>query len=265
MTIVSADASPVETIKASALGGCIDVNSGQRYDVLLRANQPAGNYWISTRVQYRNGSPAGAKGGGGQGAQPARASPAQLARCRQAGLCTSYRPAPASTLAFGCASPRHPPPLPAGYAVLQYKGAKPGLPKTPAPQPGAVAPWTTQQAAKIVMSSAVLGKTFTKEQEEALYPGAARKVGWGGAQGRGLAADMPAARRWRCIRVKLKNLCSLFLLAPPHRQVPAATLDLRINITQPLMHQTGQLRWALNNVAGQVPAPCTPLLDLLYE
>ena len=32
---------------------------GQRYDVLLTANQPVDNYWLSALVQYRTGSPAG--------------------------------------------------------------------------------------------------------------------------------------------------------------------------------------------------------------
>ena len=32
--------------------------------------------------------------------------------------------------------------------------------------------------------------------------------------------------------------------------MPAATLNMLLNITQPLMKQTGQLRWAMNNVAG---------------
>lgn len=48
-------------------------------------------------------------------------------------------------------------------------------------------------------------------------------------------------------------------------QPPAPTVNLLLNITQPLMKQTGQLRWALNNVAGQVTPPCTALLDLVYE
>lgn len=58
-------------------------------------------------------------------------------------------------------------------------------------------------------------------------------------------------------------------LAPPLRlppvQPPEPTLELLLNITQPLMRQTGQLRWALNNVAGQVTPACQPLLDLIYE
>jgi len=47
--------------------------------------------------------------------------------------------------------------------------------------------------------------------------------------------------------------------------VPDATLRLQLNITQPLMKQTGQIRWAMNNVAGQVPPPCDALLDLVKE
>jgi hypothetical protein len=31
-----------------------------RYDVLLKADQPLGNYWLTSQVQYRNGSPSGA-------------------------------------------------------------------------------------------------------------------------------------------------------------------------------------------------------------
>ncbi len=40
---------------------------------------------------------------------------------------------------------------PNGFAVLQYEGADEtlGLPATPTPQPGAVAPWTEPQAAMV--------------------------------------------------------------------------------------------------------------------
>lgn len=40
-------------------------------------------------------------------------------------------------------------------------------------------------------------------------------------------------------------------------------MRLQLNITQPLMSQTGQLRWALNNVVSLKAPPCEPLLDLL--
>ena len=56
--------------------------------------------------------------------------------------------------------------------------------------------------------------------------------------------------------------CTVLLLVI---QVPAPTLQLHLNITQPLMNQTGQLRWALNNVASEIPSPCEPLLDLVYK
>lgn len=44
----------------------------------------------------------------------------------------------------------------AGYAILHYKGANETLPATKAPQPGSVEPWTLEQEAKIVASSALL-------------------------------------------------------------------------------------------------------------
>ena len=50
----------------------------------------------------------------------------------------------------------HPAAAPAGYAVLHYNGANEALPPTPTPQPQSAAPWTLQQAAQIVMSSALL-------------------------------------------------------------------------------------------------------------
>lgn len=39
-------------------------------------------------------------------------------------------------------------------------------------------------------------------------------------------------------------------------QMPDATLSMLLNITQPLMNQTGQLRWAINNVAGGLGLGC---------
>ena len=59
--------------------------------------------------------------------------------------------------------------------------------------------------------------------------------------------------------------CSISTPCTDTLQVPAATLSLTLNITQPLMRQTGQLRWAMNNVASQQPTPCQPLLDLVHE
>lgn len=164
VTIVAADAVPIEPIKAP--GGCVDINSGQRYDVLLKADQRIGNYWIYTQAQYRNGTPN-------------------------------------------------------GYAVLRYNRAPRKLPTTPPPQPGTVAPWTTEQTAQIVMSSVLLDSK-DKSAGGGVYRTAMSKM-------------------------------------------PPATLTMLLNITQPLMNQTGQLRWAINNVAMQSPPPCEALLDLVYE
>lgn len=165
VTVVAADAVPVQLFQAP--NGCVDLNSGQRYDVLLKADQPLGNYWISSQVQFRNGSPS-------------------------------------------------------GYAILRYKGAKEALPSVPLPQPGSVAPWTPQQENKLVVMSSALLNRKDKSVAGGVYRQAMTKV-------------------------------------------PAATLSLTLNITQPLMRQTGQLRWAMNNVASQQPTPCQPLLDLVHE
>ncbi|KXZ44185.1 hypothetical protein GPECTOR_71g546 [Gonium pectorale] len=55
VTLLAADAMPVAPVSTR----CVDVNSGQRLDVLLTADQPPANYWIAVAPQYRVGSPAG--------------------------------------------------------------------------------------------------------------------------------------------------------------------------------------------------------------
>lgn len=58
--MVAADAVPITPFTTT----CLDVNSGQRYDVLLTADKGSdfgagGSYWVSSQVQYRAGSPSG--------------------------------------------------------------------------------------------------------------------------------------------------------------------------------------------------------------
>ncbi|KAF8065871.1 L-ascorbate oxidase [Scenedesmus sp. PABB004] len=55
VTVVALDAAPVAP---KTFSQCVDVNTGQRVDVLLKANQPVGRYWISVASQYRKGAPA---------------------------------------------------------------------------------------------------------------------------------------------------------------------------------------------------------------
>ncbi|KAI8468177.1 MAG: Cupredoxin [Monoraphidium minutum] len=55
VTVVAADSKAVRPVKFSE---CVDVNSGQRLDVLVTANQAPGAYWISVTSQYRKGAPS---------------------------------------------------------------------------------------------------------------------------------------------------------------------------------------------------------------
>ncbi|CAL8462933.1 g2467 [Coccomyxa elongata] len=57
VTIVAADAYPTNPLTVP----CVDINLGQRYDVLLKADRPVGNYWLTALVvnSTRTGSPAG--------------------------------------------------------------------------------------------------------------------------------------------------------------------------------------------------------------
>lgn len=59
-------------------------------------------------------------------------------------------------------------------------------------------------------------------------------------------------------------LCSPLLLVV--RQVPQqAGRVVGVNITQPLIQATGQLRWALNNIVEPLSPPCTPLAQNIYD
>ncbi len=41
--------------------------------------------------------------------------------------------------------------------------------------------------------------------------------------------------------------------------LPEPSVRLLLNLTQPVLGENGQLRWALNNVAFLLNPPCTPL------
>ena len=55
VSVVAADAVPIDPFPSS----CVDINAGQRYDVLLTADKANSNYWISVHSQYRLGAPSG--------------------------------------------------------------------------------------------------------------------------------------------------------------------------------------------------------------
>ncbi|DBA96798.1 TPA: hypothetical protein ACH3X3_012965 [Trebouxia sp. C0006] len=180
VTIIAGDATPTEPI---SFGPCVDINSGQRYDVLLTANATVGNYWVTAQPQYRMGSPN-------------------------------------------------------GFAVLQYEGADEtlGLPATPTPQPGAVAPWTEPQAAMVVTAASLVNLSSSSNAS-------------------GLEPVVTAA--------------ALALAAPLNSttlQVPQkATRTITQVVTQPILNSTGQLRWAMNNIANSNTPPCEAPLSLVYS
>ena len=163
VTIVAADAVPVDPL----LTKCVDINIGQRYDVILTANQAAEAYWISSQSQFRPGSPS-------------------------------------------------------GYATLRYKddAVQPGtLPSTPAPQPGSVDVWTQAFASQITINAAFL------------------------------TPNSPAKNN------------SIYDIAT--MTVPPATSYLMINLSQPVLNETGQIRWAFNNVAFLENPPCNNLQSIM--
>ncbi|KAL3136665.1 hypothetical protein ABBQ38_005906 [Trebouxia sp. C0009 RCD-2024] len=174
VTVIAADATPTEPI---SFGPCVDVNSGQRYDVLLTANASVGNYWITVQPQYRLGSPN-------------------------------------------------------GFGVLRYEGAAPTLPQGPVSQPGAVKPWSILQIDEVVTAAYLVQPNQSSSSNDAAI-----------AEVIGSAAPV--------------NHTSL--------QVPLTSNRTFIEvITQPLLNQTGQLRWALNNRANTETPSCDAKLSLVH-
>ena len=209
--------------------------------MLLKADQPAGNYWISSRPQYRVGSAA-------------------------------------------------------GYGVLRYAGANASaLPGSPAPQPDTLAPWSLAQLAQVGPRSQVAAWVDTDApgftgrmamipllSQPGLDPKAcpdldpdaspmlvsdisatctaARQTG---QRARRRAQPPPRAAQVRTSADLLgagANRSLAAHLGPGGLSPPAAaTRVLVLNNTQPLL-PSGQLRWALNNVATYDAPSCLPAL-----
>jgi L-ascorbate oxidase len=128
------------------------------------------------------------------------------------------------------------PGTPAGFAVLRYlnpDGSEPStpprLPASSPPQPGSVRAWTAADQARVRAPGWTVGKG-------------------GGGNATGLSPRSAAA------------LPAGFAdLRPP----PTTIQPVRLSITQPLLAQTGQMRWAINNVAtGGTPGCGAYLRDV---
>ena len=154
---------------------------------------------------------------------------------------------------------------PAGYGVQQYAEINVTMPSTPPPQPASVAPWTPDQLAQIKTNPETQAAAAQAASDLAPAPEAAQAdiingtVRWWMSQrshqhqtttpfSRSAAPLLPNSLAWTRP------------LPPP--QVPNPTVRLLLNMTQPLLQQTGQIRWAINVAHMQTP-PCTALLRLL--
>lgn len=162
LTIIAEDDIPVDPVTMP----CVDIFSGQRFDVLLTANQTPSAYWMTAYSQYRAGAPN-------------------------------------------------------GYAILRYNGTGDGLPATATPQPGAVAPWTSANATQITMNSQLLASNVTQQ----------------------------AGSPWN----------------HTYLQVPDATARLMLNLSQPVLNDTAQIRWAWDNVVMLENPPCENVQQILYR
>lgn len=175
VTVVAADAMPIQPFSVE----CIDINIGQRYDIILTANQSEGVYWVTAFSQYRLGAPN-------------------------------------------------------GYAVLKYVENSTGskydvvgsssnissIPNTPVPQPGFQKPWDIEELSQIVMNQEILDQSNSVVSGEKVYE----------------TARMP---------------------------VPEPNVWLWINVSQPVLNETGQIRWSMNNIVHTTNPPCNDLQTLM--
>ena len=128
------------------------------------------------------------------------------------------------------ALPQFRPGSPAGFAVLQYTNATDApaarLPATRPPQPGSVPAWSAADQARI------------------------RAPAWALSA----SSSSPSPRDATHLPPGQADLRPPAMTGPP----------VRLDITQPLLEQTGQIRWALNNVAtGGTPGCGAYLADVV--
>eukprot|EP00199_Chlamydomonas_sp_CCMP681_P000320 CAMPEP_0119105092 /NCGR_PEP_ID=MMETSP1180-20130426/3149_1 /TAXON_ID=3052 ORGANISM="Chlamydomonas cf sp, Strain CCMP681" /NCGR_SAMPLE_ID=MMETSP1180 /ASSEMBLY_ACC=CAM_ASM_000741 /LENGTH=596 /DNA_ID=CAMNT_0007090057 /DNA_START=170 /DNA_END=1960 /DNA_ORIENTATION=+ len=118
---------------------------------------------------------------------------------------------------------------PSAYAVLRYASAPAAqLPATPTPQ-GYVEPWTDTNLRNIVTADGVLGYLDNYEYWD----------------------------YWQMFAHR-----GLYTADTLHPGTVAARLVV-LNMTAPVLAATGQLRWAMNNVALMENPPCDSLLNIL--
>ncbi|KAJ9516034.1 hypothetical protein QJQ45_024447 [Haematococcus lacustris] len=118
---------------------------------------------------------------------------------------------------------------PSAYAVLRYAAAPANtLPSTPTPQ-AFVQPWDHYQINNIVTHDGVMGYLDNYDYES--Y--------WAMFQHRGIYTTN-----------------QLFYGVNASRTVV-------LNMTSPLLNATGQLRWAMNNIAMPTNPPCVPVMSLV--
>ena len=247
LRVVAADAVPVAPLDAFE---CVDVNAGQRLDVLLVANATTaaeaaggGVFWVSASPQYRKGAPTGyavlryvdagdgdddADVDGGAGRPP----PPLLDRLPPQEQMIQPRDAPSRARSLDALLRIHP--------LMRAKDAL-------------LSDWPPAAALRDPADRRLL----------ALAVQAARAAGnqapaWDSAEGRrygppklddGAASSAAAA------------VVGPAPFSPP-REV---TRRYVLRTTQPLIEANGFIRWAVNNVASSLAPDCPPLLRQLYE
>ena len=65
---------------------------------------------------------------------------------------------------------------------------------------------------------------------------------------------------WRHLHISCILYLNLSAQVPP-----VANKFVGLNITQPLLNATGQVRWAINNIVEPISPPCTPLAQDIYS
>jgi len=120
---------------------------------------------------------------------------------------------------------------PSAYGIMRYKGASTGtLPPTPTPQ-NTIEPW-------------YLETSYIRTHEGVM----------------GYLDNYQFLNYWQLFAHR-----GLYNSAAVNTNVKANTTVV-LNMTMPLMKDTGQIRWAMNNIAMPSNAPCTPVLrDILQD
>jgi FtsP/CotA-like multicopper oxidase with cupredoxin domain len=258
LRVVAADAVPVRPWDAFE---CVDLNAGQRLDVLLVANATGASvgstFWLSASPQYRKGAPTGYAvlryvDAAASAAAAASASDAASAAAAAAAPPASAPPASAPLLAT----------LPPQDQMIQPAEAAAkakSLDTLLRIHPLLLAPTSADYAPAASRVSLLQDRRRLDLAVQAVRSAGNEAPRWDSDEGKRYG---PSSSSSSSASASAASAASSAQAYSPPQEVSRRFV---LRTTQPLFESNGFIRWALNNVAMASTPDCPPLMQALYD